>query len=113
MRGYGLEETPHPLWHGSVQVAGKKLLAIHRDALQQVFGINPYQDYKDLWQIGGMIDRAAQQAQNTARGDAVKHFQDSLNLRKKQAQAQGAHGGSHRGHEVMIKCLQECIRHIS
>lgn len=54
--------------------------------------------------MGGVIDRAAQRADNIARDTAARYFEESLQIRKGQADA--AHGGADKGHQDMLEGLQ-------
>ena len=66
VRSFGLEESALDLWEGKNKIAGKKLLMLRRDALQQVFGPSTVK-YEDIWRPNGPLDAKARTADATAR----------------------------------------------
>jgi hypothetical protein len=109
VKEYGLEESDKDLWRGRTKVAGKKLLYIHKEALRQVFGDTSIHSYQDLWKVGGVVERAARQADSIARSSALQHLRESLSVRKGHAQESG-HADT--GHQHMSDEMEECMGRI-
>ena len=108
VRSCGLEESALDLWEAKNKIAGKKLLMLHREALQQVFG--PFTvKYEDIWMPNGPLDQKARTAEATARRDAVAAFHESLRIRRKQADRRDA---PDRAHQRMINMMENCISRI-
>ena len=62
-------------------MTGKKLLRIHDQALQSIFGQSAH-DYVDLWKENGEIEKKIDLAKSTKIATAKRHFEHLLNLCK-------------------------------
>ena len=105
---HGLQESHVDLWRGQTKIAGKKLLMIHTEALQHIFGDKTITSYPDLWREDGAVERRARQASPTSRLNALVYFRESLDVRV----GQGARAGADAGHQHMVSQMRECIKRI-
>ena len=105
---HGLQESQVDLWRGQTKIAGKKLLMIHTEALQHIFGDKTITSYPDLWRQDGAVERRARQASPTSRLNALVYFRESLDVRV--GQAAGARGDA--GHQHMVSQMRQCIKRI-
>ena len=108
LQEHGLLESHFDLRRGQTKIAGKKLLMIHTEALQHIFGDRTITSYPDLWREDGAVERRARQASRTSRLNALVYFRESLDVRV----GQGAGGRGDAGHQHMVLQMRQCIKRI-
>jgi hypothetical protein len=95
----------HPAGLGS----SKKLLKLRTEALRHVFCDTSIKSYQDLWEVGGVVERAARRADSIARFSALQHLRESLKLRKVQTPVSGH---ADKGHLQVSDKIEECLGRI-